>query len=453
MSKYTPLYIVGAAAAVVGIWYVTKPSATAAAATVVAKSNLVAGPTGPQSMTRDQKIALFKKLPGTQIANFTSDKLGDSGVLILDGIPIPSGATTGPALDVIYTASMTGRAVLAKQSDTLTPNGTVKGTYLLVAAPGTETATASPGSEWFIFLQSKEADAIASVSNVAIPPVLKGGAPSPPAPDTGKPKFIPLIGNPFRNNVLAQHQSMIRSMLVSAQPVDNAHLDLKKLPEPLKSNVQKAVDSDDWHTVVAWADNARDNGYTVAAQQLYDKAREDGWSPDDGWEITPNKHGDMLWRYTNTDHPELMTFLEMIRPYSHPHILYQNQVNRMVIDGIARPDPLWVAPDGWVEYITALYTRASGSPMPDDDVNLRNSASALRSVNYIKAAEDLEAIANTISPDPAVVAAKAAADQAAADAAAAAAAAAAAKGKPPPGTAKGALKSGGASGVNRPGGF
>jgi hypothetical protein len=157
-------------------------------------------------------------------------------------------------------------------------------------------------------------------------------------------------------------------------------------------------------------------------------------------------HDNVEWHYTNTDHPELMTFLEMIRPYSHPHILYPNQVMRMTVDGVARPDPLWVAPDGWVEHITALYTRASGAPLPGDDVNLRNSASALRSINYIKAAEDLEAIANTISPDPAVAAAKAAADQAAADAAAAQAA------KPPPGVSKGTFKSGG-MGAGRPGGF
>jgi hypothetical protein len=444
MTKNLPLYLVGAAAAVVGIWYVTKPKS---AATTVAtdksatKSNLATGPTGPQSLKAEEKAALFKRLSGAQIANFASDKNGDTGVLVLDGVPAPQGSTTGPALDVVYTGSMAGHAVLAKQSLTLTPTGTVKGTYLMVAAPGTEGATAAPGSEWFIFLQPKEANAVAASASVTIPPSLQGGA---PAPDS-KPKFTPLTGNPFRNVALSQRQSMIRSVLISEQPVDNAHLGIGKLPEPLKSNVQKAIDSGDWHTIVSWADNARDNGYTVAAQQLYDKAREGGWGPDDGWEMS-FPHGNVEWHYTNTDHPELMTFLEMIRPYSHPHILYPNQVMRMTVDGVARPDPLWMAPDGWVDDITTIYTRASGAPLPGDDVNLRNSASALRGVGYIKAAEDLEALANTISPDPAIAAAKVAADQAAADAAAAA------KNKPSPDAAKGSFKSGG-FGASRLGGF
>ena len=184
-----------------------------------------------------------------------------------------------------------------------------------------------------------------------------------------KPAFIPIFGNPFRKLAVGA------PTVAAKDPTpDSAHLDWTALPATLKANVQKAVDSGDWHTVVAWADNVRDNGYAVAAQQLYDMARADGWTPSDG------------------DHPELMTFLEMIAPYSHPHIIYQSQ---LVNDG---PAGRVVAPDGWVQDIQTIYNRAAVAPLPGDDVNLRNSASLVSSAGYTKAAAELTALANMLNP-------------------------------------------------------
>lgn len=360
--------------------------------------------TGPQALFREDKIGLMMMLAGTNVASVSSDKLGDVGVLMTDGVSLPSkSSTTAPATDVLKNASMAGHAILAKKGEPAGASGSPT-LYLLVATPGTEALSAAPGSDWFIFLQPKEFDAIAKLAGadasggdglkmgpgpggmgreVFLPG--DGGKTGKEGGKTGKEDgkktgeedgkktdkfgFTPTPGNPFRKLAIGAPTGP------SKDPTpDDAHLDWTALPTALKMNVQKAVDSGDWHTVVAWADNARDGGYTVAAQQLYDMARADGWMPSDG------------------DHPGQMTFLEMIAPYSHPHIIYQNQ---LVNDG---PTGRVVVPDGWVESIQTIYHRAGSAPMPNDEADLRNSASMVAAAGYTKASAELTALASVLNP-------------------------------------------------------
>lgn len=334
--------------------------------------------TGPQVLSRDQKIAFFKILPQLSVVEGPTDKNFASGTLEPTSQMRPADVVSAPALDIIYRANMTGNAILvAKDGET---------TMMLVPALGTETNFAKPGSNWFIILSPNEADAIASAAGVAIPdsakiaPKPQGGAnkSDPGKSGSGKTSFTPIAGNPFRSGAVKTMQTL-RSTL-NIIKIDDGHLDWTKLPDPPRGSIQRAVDSNDISIIVPWADSARDAGYATAAGQLYEIARGFGWAP------------------SPTDHPEMMTFMEMIAPYNHPHILYQNQVTRLSVDGDPVPSPLFIAPDGWVEAITELYHRGLIAPLPGDDVNLRNNASALRTVNYIKAADELDALANTISP-------------------------------------------------------
>ena len=401
-----PIYLLIAGAAAVALYFATRTSTPAAGSTQalagpqggsVPQGDAVGvkpPPTGPQAMVREDKIGLMMMLPGTDIANVSSDKLGDVGVLMTEGVSPPSsGAPGAPATDVLKNANMAGHAILAKKG---APVGAAQNPviYFMVSAIGTESATAAPGSDWFIFLQPKEFDAISKLAgnDTAAPDAGGGGGMGFGMGGMGgrgdmrmvsdgksgagaKPAFIPIFGNPFRKLAVGA------PTVAAKDPTpDNAHLDWTALPEPLRTNVRASVDSGDWHSVIARADSARDGGFTVAAQQLYDMARTEGWAP------------------SGTDHPDQMTFLEMIGDYSHPMLRYQAEVNRWTVDGIRTPPGTVIVPDGWVEWVKAFYNRVLSAPTAADEVDLRNNASMVGSAGYTKAAAELTALANAIKP-------------------------------------------------------
>jgi len=391
------LALLGVGAAV---YVATRPAATPAPAPTPAPQALTAAPqppvnpqTGPQTLTRDQKIAFFKLLPQLTIDAGPSATSFDAGTLVQTSQMVIPGDKTGPALDILYRANMTGHAILiAKNGDT---------TAVMVPAVGTEASFAQAQSNWFVVLSPNEADAIASAAGVTIPASAKI-APSDPsdlgsslASSLGDGIFRPVAGNPFRNALNVRISQSAIKLIVP----DDSHLDWTKLPADLLNSVQLAVNSGVASSVLAWADATAQRGYTTAAGQLYQKARDDGWGPSDA------------------DHPALMTFSEMIAPNSHSRIQYQDAINSWTDSGVAIPAGTVVVPDGWVDSIQASYNRALTAPLPGDDNNLRSGASFARRAGYAAAADELDSLANTLSAPPSAAGAPDAAPSAAPDAA------------------------------------
>jgi hypothetical protein len=337
--------------------------------------------TGPQALTREQKIAFFRVLPNLSVVEDMSRTTFDTGRLQPTSQMIAPSEKAAPALDLLYRASMMGHAILVGK------NGS--DTMVLVPAVGTAAGFAAPGSDWHVVLDPMEADAIAQASGIAIPdatkrilrfgsdsadnnlnPLFRGkGSASDSSgsgsiagaalgPD-GSGTFIPKPGNPFRRSVtslVVNPKAARLSAFVLA--VDDAHLDFTKVPGVLGENAQKAVDSGDAATLVAWADDLLSKGYSNAAQQLYGFARSAGWAPTDG----------------DNAHYSLMTLDEVLA--SHHRIAS--------------------TPSGWEDDIRARRDRAHTAPMPNDANALETARQAIAGAGYTVGAAELAAIVKAL---------------------------------------------------------
>ena len=162
------LALLGVGAAVYVATRPSAPVADAGAAALPEKQGLVNPQTGPQMLTRDQKIAFVKLLPSLIVDAGPSASTFDSGTLLPASQRAIAGDKVGPAIDILYRANMTGRAILvAKNGNT---------TAVMVPAIGTEATFAKASSSWFIALSPKEIDAIASAAGVVSPAAVSPGA-------------------------------------------------------------------------------------------------------------------------------------------------------------------------------------------------------------------------------------------------------------------------------------
>jgi hypothetical protein len=294
-----------------GVWALTRKSAPAASADAGAKTSpqLATGPgstpastestpastestpasagpatlnqaqTGPQALSRDQKIAFFKLLPSLVVVEDKSKASFDAGRLRPKAQQIASTEKSAPALGVVYKASMSGRSVLvAKDGDD---------TMIVVPAEGAENGFAKPGSDWFIVLAPNEADAIAKVAGIDPDKVDEAGAPVAGDGAEGKMAFRPIAGNPFRKGaVSAAATSAVKTMAsalkaVSAILIGPEHNDYKLIQGPLGEQARAAVDSNSADAIIFAADALVNGGYLIAGKQLFDLARGLGWAPID----------------------------------------------------------------------------------------------------------------------------------------------------------------------------
>jgi hypothetical protein len=328
----------------------------------------------PQALDAGQRSALYKSLPTMDLVDGpTKTPSNASGTIAVSKISLKKNAISSEvrtdAFPIIASANLGGPDGKAHKTTILATMTNEPGGMEIAAVDGADLARSMllPGSRWFLFMEPGQAT---TLSKEAGAPAIPANLPPIVMPDTGAPKQA--LTNPLTSSSHISKDNIVFKpiFLIHGLIGDKANTPLADIPGPTGINARAAATRSDSASMVTWADQLISEGYTKAAQALFDQAYAIGW------------------RASPTDHKERMILGDMLDA-SAP-----NYDAAYIADGVVFSN----AGDGSfnLDDLRALVYAAKTVPLPTQVGPLNDAAASFLAAGYTGLAGELSNLAKSI---------------------------------------------------------